>query len=141
MRPFQALPKDPPYAHAGRVIPNFFNLCPNAKTATKVATNDIEKVIQSLGLQKKRALMIQRMSTEYLEDTWTHVTQLHGVRSFFTDAYAKFCTMKWEQVIPTDHMLNNYWDFLVASKSESFHLALSASDLILREVRCDLPHS
>ncbi|KAL9689474.1 hypothetical protein QQ045_009860 [Rhodiola kirilowii] len=50
------------------------------------------------------------------------------------DAYAKFCTGKWEQVIPTDHMLNKYWDILVASKSESFHLALSASDLILREV-------
>ncbi|CAM8943001.1 unnamed protein product [Rhodiola kirilowii] len=119
---------------AGRVLPNFFNLCPNAETATKVATEDIEKVIQSLGLQKKRALMIQCMSTEYLEDTWTHVTQLHGVGKYAADAYAIFCTGKWEQVIPTDHMLNRYWDFLVASKSESGHLALSASDLILREV-------
>ncbi|KAL9670285.1 hypothetical protein QQ045_007836 [Rhodiola kirilowii] len=83
---------------AGRVIPNFFNLCPNAETATKVATDDIEKVIQSLGLQKKRALMIQPTSTEYLEDTWTHVTQLHGVGKYAADAYAIFCTDKWEQV-------------------------------------------
>lgn len=67
------------FAQARRVIPNLFNLCPNAEMATKVATEDIEKVIQSLGLQKKRAVMIQRLSQEYLEDSWTHVTQLHGV--------------------------------------------------------------
>lgn len=64
---------------ARRVIPDLFNICPNAEIATKVALDEIEKVIQSLGLQKKRAIMIQRLSQEYLKDSWTHVTQLHGV--------------------------------------------------------------
>ncbi|CAM8916900.1 unnamed protein product [Rhodiola kirilowii] len=45
--------------------------------------------------------MIQPTSTEYLEDTWTHVTQLHGVGKYAADAYAIFCIEKWEQVIPT----------------------------------------
>lgn len=42
----------------------------------------IEKVIETLGLQKKRAAMIQRFSREYLDDSWTHVTQLHGIGKY-----------------------------------------------------------
>ncbi|XP_022714677.1 methyl-CpG-binding domain protein 4-like protein isoform X2 [Durio zibethinus] len=62
-----------------KVLSNLFTLCPDAKTATEVATEEIEKVIESLGLQRKRAEMIQRMSQEYLWKEWTHVTELHGV--------------------------------------------------------------
>nr|GLL25653.1 uncharacterized protein LOC109180753 [Ipomoea trifida] len=97
---------------AGRVISTLFTLCPNAKTATETAAEDIEKVIQPLGLHKKRAVMIKRFSLEYLGDCWTHVTQLHGVGKYAADAYAIFCTGKWDRVRPTDHMLNKYWDFL-----------------------------
>ncbi|KAH0987857.1 hypothetical protein GBA52_015034 [Prunus armeniaca] len=64
---------------ARRVISDLFTLCPNAKAATEAATEDIEKVIKSLGLQKKRAAMIQRLSQEYLEESWSYVTELHGV--------------------------------------------------------------
>ncbi|KAJ7949945.1 Methyl-CpG-binding domain protein 4 [Quillaja saponaria] len=42
----------------------------------------MEKTIQSLGLQKTRAIMIQRLSQDYLDDRWTHVTQLHGVGKY-----------------------------------------------------------
>lgn len=64
---------------ARRVILDLFTLCPNAKIATEIATEEIEKVIKSLGLQKKRAKMIQRFSQEYLEEHWTYVTELHGI--------------------------------------------------------------
>nr|XP_023895038.1 uncharacterized protein LOC112006948 isoform X2 [Quercus suber] len=64
---------------ARRVISNLFTLCPDAKTATEVAKEEIEKIIKTLGLQKKRASMIQRLSREYMGESWTHVTQLHGV--------------------------------------------------------------
>ncbi|CAK9183673.1 unnamed protein product [Ilex paraguariensis] len=97
---------------ARRVILELFTLCPNAKIATEVATEDIEKVIRSLGLQRKRAPMIQRFSQEYLLESWTHVTQLHGVGKYAADAYAIFCTGKWDRVRTTDHMLNRYWEFL-----------------------------
>ncbi|KAJ0048346.1 hypothetical protein Pint_16806 [Pistacia integerrima] len=82
-----------------------FTLWPNAKTATKVDPEEMKKIIQTLGLQKKRAMMIQRFSQEYLGEGWTHVTQLHGVGKYAADAYAIFCTEKWERVRPTDHML------------------------------------
>ncbi|XP_065634827.1 uncharacterized protein LOC112006948 isoform X2 [Quercus suber] len=97
---------------ARRVISNLFTLCPDAKTATEVAKEEIEKIIKTLGLQKKRASMIQRLSREYMGESWTHVTQLHGVGKYAADAYAIFCTGKWDQVRPNDHMLNHYWKFL-----------------------------
>ncbi|XP_048427345.1 uncharacterized protein LOC103934904 [Pyrus x bretschneideri] len=97
---------------AKRVISDLFTLCPDAKAATEVATEDIEKTIKTLGLHKKRALMIQHLSQEYLQESWTHVTQLHGVGKYAADAYAIFCTGRWERVKPTDYMLNFYWEFL-----------------------------
>ena len=42
----------------------------------------IEKVTETLGLQKKRAVMIQRFSREYLDESWTYVTQLHGIGKY-----------------------------------------------------------
>ncbi|KAG9439692.1 hypothetical protein H6P81_019857 [Aristolochia fimbriata] len=99
---------------AERVISNLFALCPNAKSATEVEAEEIEKVIQTLGLQKKRARMIQRFSNEYLKEDWTHVTQLHGVGKYAADAYAIFCTGNWFKVQPDDHMLNKYWKFLLS---------------------------
>lgn len=91
------------------VISDLFTLCPNAKTAIEIIAEDIEKVIKTLGLQKKRAMMIQCFSQEYLFESWTHVTQPHGIGKYAADAYPIFCTRKWEYVRPTDHMLNKYW--------------------------------
>ncbi|KAJ4958102.1 hypothetical protein NE237_025213 [Protea cynaroides] len=82
---------------ACKVITDLFTLCPDAMTATKAPREEIEKLIQTLGLQRKRAIMIQRFSKEYLEDGWTHVTQLHGVGKYAADAYAIFCTGKWDR--------------------------------------------
>lgn len=94
------------------VISDLFALCPNAKTATQVEEKEIETLIKPLGLQKKRSKMIKRFSLEYLQESWTHVTQLHGVGKYAADAYAIFCNGKWDCVRPDDHMLNYYWEFL-----------------------------
>ncbi|KAL1193764.1 Methyl-CpG-binding domain protein 4-like protein [Cardamine amara subsp. amara] len=94
------------------VVSDLFVLCPDAKTATEVEEKEIETLIKPLGLQKKRAKMIQRFSLEYLQESWTHVTQLHGVGKYAADAYAIFCNGNWDQVKPDDHMLNYYWEFL-----------------------------
>ncbi|KAK6280229.1 hypothetical protein POUND7_020496 [Theobroma cacao] len=101
---------------ARNVLSDLFTLCPDAKTATEVATGEIEKAIKPLGLQRKRAEMIQRMSQEYLWKEWTHATELHGVGKYAADAYAIFCTGKGDRVTPSDHMLNYYWNFLYGPK-------------------------
>ncbi|KAJ0445666.1 putative DNA glycosylase [Helianthus annuus] len=94
------------------VILEFFSLCPDAKTATEVPAEAIEKLITPLGLQKVKTERIQRFSEGYLWDDWTHITQLHGVGKYAADAYAIFVTGQWRRVIPADHMLNRYWEFL-----------------------------
>ncbi|OAY66218.1 Methyl-CpG-binding domain protein 4-like protein [Ananas comosus] len=95
-----------------RVLPGLFLLCPDAETTTKVPAEEIEKVIQSLGLQRKRARMIKQFSLEYLSSDWTHVTQLHGIGKYAADAYAIFCVGKPEEVVPQDHKLIDYWKFV-----------------------------
>ena len=74
-----------------KVISDLFNLCPDAKSCTQVATEEIEKIIKSLGLQKKRSMMLQRFSQEYLDGSWTHVTQLHGVGKYAILSSFCFC--------------------------------------------------
>ncbi|XP_073035151.1 uncharacterized protein [Primulina eburnea] len=95
-----------------KILSDFFNLCPNAKRATEIPAGDIENVIRTLGLQRKRSVAIQRLSREYLEESWTHVTDLTGVGKYAADAYAIFCTGKWERVRPCDKELVKYWRYL-----------------------------
>ncbi|WVY93177.1 hypothetical protein V8G54_032265 [Vigna mungo] len=95
-----------------KIVSDFFNLCPNAKSCTEVPRKEIEETIRTLGFQHKRAKMVQRLSEEYLDESWTHVTQLHGVGKYAADAYAIFVNGMWDKVRPADHMLNYYWEFL-----------------------------
>ncbi|XP_021749049.1 methyl-CpG-binding domain protein 4-like protein [Chenopodium quinoa] len=95
-----------------KVLSHFFDVCPNAEAAIVTDVTRIASMIQSLGLHRKRAAMIQQLSREYLSDDWTHVTQLHGIGKYAADAYAIFCSGNWRQVTPNDHMLNYYWKFL-----------------------------
>ncbi|WOG95168.1 hypothetical protein DCAR_0414471 [Daucus carota subsp. sativus] len=102
-----------------KVISDFFKLCPSAKAATEVPVEEITKLTISLGLQNTRARKIQRLSSEYLEENWTHVTKLFGVGKYGADAYAIFCTGKWDRVTPEDYMLEKYWEFLHGNKVTS----------------------
>ncbi|XP_061371917.1 methyl-CpG-binding domain protein 4-like protein [Gastrolobium bilobum] len=95
-----------------KVLPKLFKLCPDARSCTRVSNEVISEIIKSLGFRNKRALMLRRFSEEYLEERWTHVTQLHGVGKYAADAYAIFCTGKWDRVRPADHKLNEYWEWL-----------------------------
>ncbi|XP_045790141.1 methyl-CpG-binding domain protein 4-like protein [Trifolium pratense] len=97
---------------AKKILANFFELCPDAETCIQVPREEIQEIIRSLGLHANRSKSLQRLSREYLAETWTHVTELHGVGRYAADAYAIFCTGKWDEVRPHDHMLNNYWYFL-----------------------------
>jgi hypothetical protein len=45
----------------------------------QVTNEEKEEVVRTLGLQVKRSGSLQRLSREYLTETWTYVTELHGV--------------------------------------------------------------
>ncbi|XP_048135831.1 methyl-CpG-binding domain protein 4-like protein [Rhodamnia argentea] len=93
-------------------LDTLFKEYPDATKAAEASVETLEAIIQYLGLKSKRARMIMRMSREYLDETWTHVTQLHGVGKYAADAYAIFCTGKWKEVNPLDHKLKDYWEYL-----------------------------
>ncbi|XP_042441484.1 methyl-CpG-binding domain protein 4-like protein [Zingiber officinale] len=101
------------------VLPGLFLMCPNAEAMSKVDEEEMEKVIHSLGLQKKPSNMLKRFSCEYLRDDWIYVTQLHGIGKYAADAYAIFCTGKMKQITPRDHKLVAYWKF-ACGKEEHF---------------------
>lgn len=98
-----------------RVIWDLFALCPTPEAAVAVETEKIEEVIQPLGLQKKRARMIQKFSKDYLGKDWSNVGELHGIGKYATDAYAIFCEGRWQEVQPEDHKLVDYWQYLCAT--------------------------
>ncbi|KAI3421536.1 uncharacterized protein J3R85_012148 [Psidium guajava] len=95
-----------------RYLDTLFKEYPDATKAAEASVETLETIIQYLGLKRKRARMIMQMSREYLGETWTHVTQLHGVGKYAADAYAIFCTGKWKEVNPLDHKLKDYWEYL-----------------------------
>ena len=59
-----------------------FHLCPTPEAAVAVEAEKIEDVIRPLGLQKKRAHMIQKFSKEYLSEDWSNVRELHGIGKY-----------------------------------------------------------
>ncbi|GAQ80003.1 hypothetical protein KFL_000440050 [Klebsormidium nitens] len=99
-----------------RVIWDLFKLIPTAEAAMAADTDAIGKVIHSLGLQNKRAATIQRFSQEYLEHLKDPLAKpldrVHGIGKYAADAHAIFCEGRWQEVVPHDHMLNRYWEWM-----------------------------
>ncbi|MCO5550044.1 hypothetical protein L7F22_003521 [Adiantum nelumboides] len=125
-----------------QIIWDLFDLCPTPEAAVMVETSKIENVIWRLGLQKKRARMIQKFSNDYLGKDWTNVGQLHGIGKYATDAYAIFCEGRWQEVKPEDHKLVDYWKFLCATdglgyafKDDREEPRIAAVELTIAEVR------
>eukprot|EP00270_Netrium_digitus_P021797 TRINITY_DN9550_c0_g3_i1.p1 TRINITY_DN9550_c0_g3~~TRINITY_DN9550_c0_g3_i1.p1 ORF type:complete len:658 (-),score=184.86 TRINITY_DN9550_c0_g3_i1:146-1999(-) len=102
------------------VIWKLFGLIPTPEAAVAAKTEDIAEIIHYLGLQNKRALMVQRFSREYLHDDWMEITQLHGIGKYAADAHAIFCEGRWREVNPQDHMLAKYWQWLHRTHGEGF---------------------
>eukprot|EP00897_Mesotaenium_endlicherianum_P000727 jgi/Mesen1/10655/ME000009S10448 len=103
-----------------KVIWDLFDLIPTPEAAIAARTEAIAAVIHSLGLQNKRARMIQRFSREYARDDWTELTQLHGIGTYAADAHAIFCEGRWREVTPSDHMLLKYWEWLHVSSGQGY---------------------
>ncbi|KAK4253146.1 hypothetical protein QN277_010752 [Acacia crassicarpa] len=93
-------------------IPKLFKLCPEPETCVQVPVDQIIEEITRLGFQYTRACNLKLFSLQYTEDTWTHITELHGVGKYAANAYAIFCTGRWKDVIPMDHNLIPYWTSL-----------------------------
>jgi len=94
------------------IIYKFFTKWPNPQKASQAPVNDIAEVIQPLGLFRKRADYIQKLSNQFLTDQWTFLSDFKGVGKYGNDSYRIFCCGEWQDVQPTDHKLNSYHNWI-----------------------------
>jgi hypothetical protein len=74
---------------------------------------ELEALIQCLGLAKRRANALIRMSRDYLDKDWRKdPTKLFGIGKYGSDAYTIFCTPDWKSVEPKDGALVKYHNWL-----------------------------
>ena len=91
----------------------FFSKYPNPKQASQADPKEIEKMIQPLGLSRRRSVSLVRMSNDYLLKDWKNQPDvLYGIGKYASDAYLIFCLGKWREVSPKDGALVNYHNFL-----------------------------
>lgn len=60
-------------------VKGLFKLYPDAQTAYTADPETMAEYLAPLGLQRVKTKRIQKFSKEYLQEEWTHVTQLCGV--------------------------------------------------------------
>lgn len=98
-----------------KVIWDLFALCPTPAAAAVADPAAIEGIIKPLGLFRKRAVMVQRMSDEYVNKEWKDPSELHGIGQYAADAYYIFCRGLWKEVEPQDKDLKRYKEWLAST--------------------------
>jgi methyl-CpG-binding domain protein 4 len=89
------------------------NLWPQPANLACASEPEVAAVIQPLGLSKRRAKALIRMSKDYLSKEWQDdPTKLYGIGKYGSDAYKIFCTPDWKEVEPKDGALVNYHNWL-----------------------------
>jgi len=92
----------------------FFARYPTAKDAAAAEHQDVVHIVSDLGLGKKRATALIRMSEDFISKRWQEDPKgiLYAVGKYAEDAYRIFCVGDWMNVHPQDHALNDYHDWL-----------------------------
>ena len=88
------------------VLPEFLERWPTPERLLRARICDIEDVIKPLGMWRRRAKILYRMSVDYL--TWDHVNarDLHGIGQYGDESYRIF--FKGERFEPQDKELRAY---------------------------------
>jgi methyl-CpG-binding domain protein 4 len=91
----------------------FFDIYPDAKSASGACKKEIQKMIKPLGLSERRSNSLVRMSNDYINKDWKDSPEvLYGIGKYGSDAYRIFCIGDWKNVAPKDHALNDYHQWL-----------------------------
>jgi methyl-CpG-binding domain protein 4 len=88
------------------VLPEFLERWPTPEALLRSRIPDIETVIQPLGMWRRRAKMIYRMSIDYLTWDGEDATVLHGIGRYGSESYRIF--FKGERFEPGDKELRRY---------------------------------
>ncbi|KAL3163173.1 hypothetical protein ABBQ32_009581 [Trebouxia sp. C0010 RCD-2024] len=104
-----------------KVIWRLFAIWPTAEAAAGASDDTlviVEKLIQPLGLFRKRTMAIKKFSQQYLTIEWLDPIELHGIGQYASDAYFMFCRGNWQDVQPTDKDLLKYQHWLHSTGGE-----------------------
>src|SRR5574343_620644 len=73
-----------------KVVHEFFERYPNPQSVIDAEAQDIERIILSLGLYKKRAVTLKRFSHDYLNKTWKRPIECFGIGKYGNDSWEIF---------------------------------------------------
>tara|TARA_B100000287_G_C20397041_1_gene688071 strand:+ start:45 stop:455 length:411 start_codon:yes stop_codon:yes gene_type:complete len=97
--------------------PIFWEVLKRWPTPLKLSDADINELIElikPLGLSKRRANALKRMSYEYTHKDWrSSPRSLYGIGKYAEDAYYLFCTDNWHKLEPKDGALVNYYNWKI----------------------------
>ena len=73
------------------VIYDLFNKWPDAISLSKANERDLSELLKPLGMYKRRAKSLKRMSGEYLANSWNTAKDLYGCGKYADDCWRIFC--------------------------------------------------
>jgi methyl-CpG-binding domain protein 4 len=90
------------------VLPKLFKRwATHTELLSSANISDLEKILKPLGMQKKKAERIYRMSQQFSNWNGDDATELYGIGKYGSDSYKLF----YKDEVPTDvgdHELNRY---------------------------------
>jgi len=108
------------------VMDVLFQKWPTPLQLSTASQEEVEEVVKSLGMQKKRSSTLITMSSQYCAGGWRDVRELKGVGEYAARAYEIFILGKLGSEPPKDHALLLYWNFLNKEHPELFELTEAA---------------
>ncbi|XBJ14955.1 hypothetical protein VPH35_006945 [Triticum aestivum] len=125
-----------------RMLEGFFERYPDPWSAINADPDKMAEYLSPLGLQHVKTRNIKKLSKQYVGNEWTHITQLCGVGKYAADAYAIFCAGRAREVVPDDHKLVDYWNYVCFELPMTQSVAIGSSpDQILARRGCPRPSS
>ncbi len=96
------------------VLPNFLERWPTPEALLRSRIMDIEDMIKPLGMWRRRAKMLYRMSIDFLGWDGKDATDLHGIGRYGSESYRIF--FQGERFEPQDKELRRYLGYPPISK-------------------------
>jgi methyl-CpG-binding domain protein 4 len=88
------------------VLPNFLERWPTPEALLRSRICDIEDMIKPLGMWRRRAKMLYKMSIDFLSWDGKDATALHGIGRYGSESYRIF--FNGERFEPQDKELRRY---------------------------------
>ena len=91
-----------------QVLQRVMDQWPSPGEMARADVDELQSLIQPLGLHRNRSRSLVRFSAEYLAKDWYYPIVLHGIGKYADDAYRIFCLGEWKTCKPSDRQLKRY---------------------------------